>query len=123
MHKALPVIQESADELQHLLRHERRPAKQQRRPALELLARGPARPRIGGATLLGVDRTTVGRWLAPAAQGAARAARGLRSRRHTPPWAADHRAHLQHALQQREGVAASHAVRPWMATPVGVALR
>ncbi len=69
MRKAVPTIHESADHLKQLLKQERQPAKQHRLHALYLLASGQARYRQEVATLLGVDRNTVGRWLAQYAQG------------------------------------------------------
>ncbi len=63
MNKAMPPIHESPEELKELLSRERRREKQQRIHALYLLASGQARSRITVASLLGVSRGTVGRWL------------------------------------------------------------
>lgn len=69
MNNAVPPIHESAEELKQLLHRERQPDKQQRLHALYLLASGQARSRITVATLLGVSRGTIGRWLHTYAQG------------------------------------------------------
>ena len=65
MNKTLPIIHESADVLKQRLQQERDPRTRQRLPALYLLASGQATNRSAVAALLGVDRTTVGRWLTP----------------------------------------------------------
>ena len=69
INKAFPPIHESAEQLKLLLSRERQPAKQQRLHALYLLASGQARSRTTVASLLGVSRGTVGRWLTTYAHG------------------------------------------------------
>jgi transposase-like protein len=69
MNRAMPVIQESADDLKHRLQQERDPRKRQRLQLLYLIASGQARRRTHAAQLLGVERNTVGRWLTQYAQG------------------------------------------------------
>ena len=123
MNRALPTIHESADELKQLLNRERQPAKHQRLHALYLLASGQARRRTEVATLLGVDRNTVGRWLDQYAQGGLPALLDI----YIPagkaaPLAPTQLAQLQQALQQPEGFASYNAVRQWIATNLGVTL-
>ena len=64
MYKSLPMITESARELQHRFRAEKAPQKRQRLQALYLLASGQARSRLAVAELLAVHRHTVRAWLA-----------------------------------------------------------
>ena len=63
MNKTLPIIHESADDLKQRLQQERDHRKRQRLHRLYLLASRQATNRSALATLLGVDRNTVGRWL------------------------------------------------------------
>src|SRR5919202_129636 len=63
MNKTLPIIHESADALKQRLHQEHDQGKRQRLHALYLLASGQAKNRSAVATLLGVDRNTVGRWV------------------------------------------------------------
>jgi hypothetical protein len=63
MNRTMPMIQESADDLKHRLQQERDPRKRQRLHLLYLIASGQARRRTHAAQLLGVERTTIGRWL------------------------------------------------------------
>src|SRR5215831_20980019 len=65
----LPPIHETPAELQRLLKAERDAQKQQRLQALYLLQTQQARTRRQVARLLGVNRDTVGRWLAAYARG------------------------------------------------------
>ncbi len=123
MRKAVPTSHESADHLKHLLKHERHPAKQQRLHALYLLASGQARYRQEVATLLSVDRNTVGRWLAQYDQG------GLPTLLQVyvpagkaPALTPAQLAALQQALEQPEGFASYGALRQWIATTLGVSL-
>ncbi len=123
MRKAVPPIHESADHLKQLLKHERHPAKQQRLHALYVLASGQARYRQEVATLLGVDRNTVGRWLAQYAQGGLSALLAVYvPAGKAPALTPEQLAHLQQALEQPEGFASYGAVRQWIATTLGVAL-
>ena len=64
MNKALPEIVESESDLKVRMRGETHPKKKQRLQALYLLRSGQARNRVAVARLLGVDRNTVGEWLA-----------------------------------------------------------
>ena len=123
MNKAIPVIHESADELKQLLSRERHPVKQQRLHALYLLASGQARFRSEIASLLGIDRNTVGRWLERYAHGGLDAVLAL----YIPPGKApalqpDQVAHLQQALAQPHGFASYAEVRHWISDTFGVVL-
>ncbi len=123
MNRALPTIQESADELKQRLSRERHPAKQQRLHALYLLASGQARRRTDVATLLGVDRNTVGRWLAQYEHGGLPALLDI----YVPagkrkPLSTDQLAHLRHRLADPQGFASYDAVRRWIADTLGVTL-
>lgn len=69
MYRAVPPIQERADELKHLLAAERHPQPRQRLHALSLLTRGQATTRTDRARWCGVYRETVGHWLDRYAQG------------------------------------------------------
>lgn len=123
MNKAVPVIHESADELKQLLSRERHPVKQQRLHALYLLASGQARFRSDLASLLGIDRNTVGRWLERYAQGGLDALLEL----YIPPGKAaalqpDQVALLQQALMQPQGFGSYTEARQWISDTFGVAL-
>jgi transposase len=117
------MIHASVDELKHRLAHERHPAKHQRLHARYLLASGQARFRRDVARLLGLDRNTVGRWLALYAQG------GLPALLHIyipagtrTPLTPDHLAHLQQRLRDPEGFASYNEVRQWISDTFGVVL-
>ncbi len=123
MNRALPTIHESADELKQLLTQERHPAKHQRLHALYLLASRQARRRTDAATLLGVDRNTIGRWLTQYEQGGLAALLNI----YVPagkrkPLSAEQLAQLQQALRQPQGFASYDAVRQWIADHLGVSL-
>ncbi len=123
MRKAVPTIHESADHLKQLLKHERQPAKQQRLHALYLLASGQARYRQEVATLLGVDRNTVGRWLAQYAQGGLTALLKVYvPAGKAPALTPAQLAQLQQALEQPEGFTSYGAIRQWIATTFGISL-
>ena len=64
MNKKVPEITESVEDLKSLLRQAKKKHEIQRLNALYLLKSGAAKNRIQVAKLLGVDRTSVGTWLA-----------------------------------------------------------
>ena len=64
MRRAVPAIAESAADLKQQLQRERDGRKKPRLQMLCLLASEQARTRQEAATLLGVSRNTLGRWLA-----------------------------------------------------------
>jgi len=123
MRKALPPITESADALKALFKQARQPAKQSRLHALYLLASGQAASRQEVATLLGVDRNTVGRWLTTYADGglAALLAIYVPAGKRKPLTPAQLQT-LQHALEQPTGFASFGAVQQWIADAFGVQL-
>lgn len=59
----IPPITEEAEALKQLLHSEKLPQRKQRLHALYLLKTGQAKNRIQTASLLNVNRNTVGRWL------------------------------------------------------------
>ena len=123
MNRTIPQIHESAEELKQLLARERQPAKQQRLHALYLLASRQARHRTEVAALLGVDRNTVGRWLAQYQRGGLAALLAIyvpAGKR--PALSADQRAQLQQAFQPPHGFASYEAIRQWIASTLGVSL-
>jgi transposase len=123
VNQAIPEILESADELKQRLRQERRPARYQRLQALYLLASGQARQRREIATLLGINRNTVGRWLTIYAQGGLQALLDV----YVPagkrkPLSPEQLAELQRVLEQPEGFASYDEIRHWIATSFSVEL-
>ena len=123
MNKAVPPIHESAEELKHLLSRERQPDKQQRLHALYLLASGQARYRTTVATLLGVSRGTVARWLTTYAQGGLPALLAI----YVPPGrapalSAAQLTQLHAALDRPDGFASYGAVQQWIADTLGVSM-
>lgn len=63
MNKALPKINESAEELKELLRTERNSKRQNRLQVLYLIVTGQARSREKVAAMLGKSRNTISDWL------------------------------------------------------------
>lgn len=123
MNRTVPPIHESADDLKHLLTRERHAAKRQRLHSLFLLASGQARFRSEVATLLGVDRNTVSRWLTQYQQGGLGALLNLYvSPGKAPALSPDQLALLQMRLAQPEGFASYGAIQQWIATTLGVAM-
>ncbi|MDP9311005.1 MAG: helix-turn-helix domain-containing protein [Chloroflexota bacterium] len=123
MNKAVPTIHESDEELKRRLSRERQPDKQQRLHALYLLASGQARSRITVATLLGVSRGTVGRWLTIYTQGGIPALLDVYvPSGRAPALSPEQLAHLQAALDRPEGFASYGAVQQWIADSLGVAM-
>lgn len=64
MNKKVPEITESVEDLKGLLRQAKKKHEIQRLNALYLLKSGTAKNRVEVAKALGVDRTSVGTWLA-----------------------------------------------------------
>ncbi len=124
MNKTVPPIHESAEVLKDLFTRERRREKQQRLHALYLLASGQARSRITVASLLGVSRGTVGRWLTTYAAGGLPALLDIyipagKAPALSPPQLAQ----LQAALDRPEGFASYGAVQRWIADELGIQMR
>lgn len=123
MRKALPVIHESALDLNHRLNRERHPAKRQRLHALYLLASQQAATRQELAALLGVSRNTVGRWLVSYAHGGLEALLAVYvPAGKAPPLTPDQLALLQAALEQPTGWESYAAIRTWINTTFAVNL-
>ena len=123
MQKRVPIIHETADELKQRLKEARDPARKQRLHALYLLASGQARFRTDAATMLGVDRRTVGRWLELYARNGLDALLDIYvPAGKQPPLAPDQLAKLQEALERPEGFASYGAIQAWIARELGVAL-
>lgn len=121
MNTAIPPIHESAEELKELLTCERRREKQQRLHALYLLASGQARYRNTVASLLGVSRGTVGRWLTTYATGGLPALLDIYiPAGKAPALGPEQRARLQAVLARPEGFASYGAVQQWIADELGV---
>ncbi len=124
MNNAIPTIHESAAELKELLTRERRREKQQRLHALYLLASGQARYRNRVASLLGVSRDTVGRWLTTYAEGGLPALLQIYiPAGKAPALSPDQRAQLQAVLDRPNGFASYRAVQQWIADELGVSMR
>ena len=121
MNKTLPIIHESADDLKQRLHQERDHRKRQRLHALYLLASGQAKNRSAVATLLGVERNTIGRWLKQYRDGGLAALLAVyvpAGKR--PALAPAQVARLRQRLEQPEGFAAYGEIQQWIATTFGV---
>lgn len=121
MYQALPAIHETAEVLRSQLKAERRPKAQQRLHALYLLASGQARSRIAVAALLGVNRETVGDWLALYQTGGLEALLDLYvpagKVSAVPPPVLEA---LRERLHQPEGFASYGEIQTWLAETHGI---
>lgn len=123
MRKSVPIIHETADDLKQRLKQEPHPVRQQRLHALYLLASGQARYRQQVATLLGLDRNTIGDWLDRYAHGGlARLLELYVPHGKRPPLTPDQLAQLQAALTQPEGFGSYGEIQQWIVTTLGVPL-
>ena len=121
MNKTLPPIHESAEDLKQRLHQERDHRKRQRLHALYLLASGQAKNRSDVATLLGLDRNTIGRWLTQYRDGGLPALLNVyvpAGKR--PALSPDQLAQLRARLAQPEGCASYGEIQQWIATTCGV---
>ena len=121
MNKALPQIIESETELKAQMRSETHPKKKQRLQALYLLRSEQARNRVAVARLLGVDRNTIGEWLAAYARGGLPELLTI----HTPPGARptldrEQMSRLAQALAQPEGFSSYKEIQQWIADELHV---
>ena len=124
MKRPLPPITETAAVLHEQLQREKQPTKRQRLHMLYLLASGQARSRQEVARLLGVNRNTVGRWLARYEQGGLPTLLVVQ----TPPGKAPtltptQQEQLRQALSDPQGFASYGAVQQWIAAQFGVRMR
>lgn len=121
MKRPLPAIHESAVELKERMQRETHPRKRQRLHMLYLFASGQSRQRQRAAELLGVDRNTVGRWLARYEQAGLDALLQV-----TPPPGAtpavnaQQLAQLRAALAEPQGFASYGAVQAWLHETFGI---
>jgi transposase len=121
MRRKLPAIRESAEELKQQMQSETDVRKRQRLHMLYLFASGQVHERQVAAGLLGLERNTVGRWLAAYAEGGLEALLAL----YLPagPKAAvdgDNLEQLRQALAQPEGFGSYGAVQTWLAEKLGI---
>lgn len=123
MNKTLPTIHESADDLKQRLHQERDHRKRQRLHALYLLASGQAKNRSAVATLLGLDRNTIGRWLTQYRDGGLVALLAVYVPAGKPPALTPTQlAQLRQRLEQPDGFASYGEIQQWIATILGVQL-
>jgi transposase len=123
MNTPLPPIHETPEELKQLLRAEREAQKHQRLHALSLLQTQQARTRRQGAPWLGVNRETVGRWLAAYAAGGIPQLLTIAKAPGKPPLVSEAMRHaLRERLAQPQGVASDKALWPWLRQEFGVPL-
>ena len=121
MNKALPTISESEADLKKQLRRERHPKKKQRLQALYLLKSGQAASRVKVASLLGVNRNTVGEWLQQYERSGLRALLWIGSAPGAQPTLTpQQQERLQAALARPEGFASYGAVQQWIADELQV---
>jgi putative transposase len=123
MNRTMPPIHESAADLKQRRQQERDPRKRQRLHALYLLTSGQARRRHQVATLLGLDRNTIGRWLSLYAQGGLPALLDIYvPAGKAPALTPAQLDHLQQRLAQPAGFASYGEIQQWIATTLGVQL-
>lgn len=121
MNKKVPEITESVEDLKSLLRQAKKKHEIQRLNALYLLKSGAAKNRIQVANLLGVDRTSVGTWLAAYQTGGLRELlkRGYAPGR-VPILTEQQRAVLRKALEKPEGFHSYVQIQEYIAETFGV---
>lgn len=124
MYRAMPAITEATDELKRLMKQERHPLKRQRLHMLYLIASEQARTRTALATLLGVNRETVGDWLRLYADGGRELLLTIRTAPGKAPIlpasvVADLRAYLSHPA----GVGSYAEARRWLLEQHGISIK
>jgi hypothetical protein len=123
MKMPIPPIHETAAELQRLLKAERDAPKHQRLQALYLLQTQQARTRRQGARLRGVNRDTVGRWLAAYARGGVPQLLTIATAPGKPPLLSEAiRPALRDRFAQPQGFGSYQAIWPWLRQEYGRAL-
>jgi transposase len=123
MKMPIPPIHETPAEVQRLLKAERDAQQQQRLQALYLLQTQQARTRRQVARLLGVNRDTVGRWLAAYAQGGISQMVTIAKAPGKPPLLSEAiRQALRDRLAQPQGFASYKAIWQWLQQEYGLAI-
>lgn len=121
MNKKVPEITESAEALKGLLRQAKKKHEIQRLNALYLLKSGTAKNRVEVAKILGVDRTSVGTWLAAYETGGLQKLlkRGYAPGR-VPILTQTQQNILRKALETREGFHSYVQIQEYIAQTFGV---
>jgi transposase len=124
MRSAIPPITEHSDHLKHRLQREHDGHKTPRLQMPDLLASGQAHTRQDVAHLLGVPRTTIGRWLATYAAGGLDALLATYVPAGKPVSLAPAvLASLEQALRRPEGFASYEALRRGVRQTQGVEIK
>lgn len=124
MYQAMPPIQETVEELRVLMKAERRPKAHQRLHALYLVASGQAQSRSAVATLLGVNRDTIGAWFGLYhAGGRARLLDLYVAPGRTPTLSPTVLAALRERLHQPDGFASYGEIQTWLADTYGIQMQ
>jgi len=115
MRRAIPPIAERAEDLKQRLQREHDGRKKVRLQMLYLLVTSQAQPRQHLATLLGISRNTVGRWLAIYEAGGLPALLDV----YVPPGkrpslAPEVLVSIEQALRQPDGFASYKELRQWV---------
>ena len=121
MNKKVPEITESAEDLKGLLRQAKKKHEIQRLNALYLLKSKQAKNRIQVAEALGVDRTSVGSWLAAYEAGGLKQLleRGYAPGR-TPLLTVEQQEVLRKVLENPEGFQSYIQIQAYIAETFGV---
>jgi hypothetical protein len=123
MKTPIPPLHDTPEPLKALLTAERDAPKHQRLPALYLLQTQQAHPRRQLARLLGVHRTTVGRWRATSATGGLAQMRTIaKAPGKVPRLSPAMQQALRDRLSQPQGFASYTAIWPWRRQAYGVPL-
>jgi transposase len=121
MKTPIPPIHETAEDLKALLTTERDAHKYQRLQALSRLQTQQARTRRQVAPLLGVNRDTVGRWLAAYVHGGIPQLLTIaKAPGKTPLLSEDAQQALRERLAQPQGFASYTAIWQWLRQEFGV---
>lgn len=124
MYQSMPEIRESAEELRALMKQERNPKARQRLHALYVVASEQARSRCAVATLLGVNRDTIGAWFALYAQGGRERLLDLYvspgKASSVPPTVMEA---LTKRLDEEDGFASYGEIQTWLAEQHGVQMQ
>lgn len=124
MRQALPVIGASVSELKQRLQRERDGRRKLRLQMLYLLASEQAQSRQEGASLLGISRNTVGRWLTDYERGGLPVLLTLDvAPGKQPSLAPEGLARIEAALRQPHGVESYYDLHAWVAHTHGSAVK